>query len=304
MSTYDVEETDMTERQALLDFPGAEALQAAGRVEPLSARALARALAAVEEAVQEETVKAPREKVVVTPFRRRRRVLAVVAAAAVAAGVAVTYADTGAGSSGTRHETQAESASVFLNDIAEVAATQPAGSGTYWKVRTRTGTTYISRSMELTYTATGGTGLKRHFRGWQLGSKQLDWNSLDSLTTDPVLLRRSILSAQKGPWEEDAGTVGFEQASILLSSAPASPELRAGLFKALSTLRGVTNAGTVKDAAGRSGTKLVFHGAIGTTEVIIDPKTSTLLELDTPWKSDRNDQRVTVLSAGLTDTTG
>lgn len=125
--------------------------------------------------------------------------------------------------------------------MAEVAATQPAVSGEYWKVRTRTGTAYISRSMELTYTGTGETALKRHFPGWQLGSKKLDWNGLDSLTTDPALLRRVILSTKKGPWEEDAGTVGFEQASILLSSAPARPELRAGLFKALSTLRGVTN---------------------------------------------------------------
>jgi len=86
MSTYDVEETGMTERQALLDFPGAEALQAAGRVEPLPARAPARTLAAVEGAVREEAGEAPREDVrkdaVVTPFRRRRRVLAVLAAAA------------------------------------------------------------------------------------------------------------------------------------------------------------------------------------------------------------------------------
>lgn len=95
MSTYDMEETDMTERQALLDFPGAEALQAAGRVEPLSAHALARALTAVEGAVQEEAGKVPREDAVVTPFRRRRRVLAVVAAASVAAGIAVTCANTG-----------------------------------------------------------------------------------------------------------------------------------------------------------------------------------------------------------------
>lgn len=38
--------------------------------------------------------------------------------------------------------------------------------------------------------------------------------------------------------------------------------------------------------------------------MIIDPKTSTLLELDTPWKGDRSDRRVTVLSAGPTDTIG
>ncbi|NUQ99012.1 MAG: hypothetical protein HOY79_21465, partial [Streptomyces sp.] len=39
MSTQDVEETGMTERAAVLDFPGADELVAAGRVEPPSAQA-------------------------------------------------------------------------------------------------------------------------------------------------------------------------------------------------------------------------------------------------------------------------
>ncbi|MFE0626182.1 hypothetical protein ACFW3D_04350 [Streptomyces sp. NPDC058864] len=308
MSTYEVEETDMTERQALLDFPGAQALQAAGRVEAPSARVVARALAVVEEAAREGTATAPRaesrENAVVKPFRMRRRVVAVLAAAAVAAGIAVTSANTGTAPAGTGHGTRAESASLFLNDIAEIAATRPAVSGKYWKVRSGTGTAYISRSMELTYVGTGKGSLKRHFPGWRFGSKNLDWNGLNGLPTDPGALRRIMLSTKQGPWEEDAGTVAFEEAGVLLSSAPASPQLRAGLFKALSTLRGVTMAGTAEDAAGRSGIRLVYHGGIGTTEVIVDPKTSTLLELRTPWKNDRNDRRVTVLSAGPTDTIG
>jgi hypothetical protein len=39
-------------------------------------------------------------------------------------------------------------------------------------------------------------------------------------------------------------------------------------------------------------------------EVIIDPKTSTLLELREPWRSVRNQRQATYLSVGLTDTTG
>lgn len=39
-------------------------------------------------------------------------------------------------------------------------------------------------------------------------------------------------------------------------------------------------------------------------EVIIDPKTSTLLELREPWRSERNQRQATYLSVGLTDTTG
>jgi hypothetical protein len=314
MSKYDVEETGMTERQALLDFPGAEALQAAGRVEPLSARALARALAAVEGAVREEAGEAPREDVredvrkdtVVTPFRRRRRVLAVLAVAAVAAGVTVTYANRGAAPVGTRHGTQAQSASVFLDDVAKVAATRPAGSGRYWKVHIKPRDVYISRSMDLTVVVAGKTVRTSHDAGWRLGSKTYNWNGLDGLTTNPALLLRQIETTTRASADEDedTGTLGFVQASTLLANAPASPQLRGGLFRALAQLKGVTVVGTVKDAAGRSGTELAYHGGVGTTEAIIDPKTSTLLELDTPWDSETDNRRATYLSVGLTDTIG
>ncbi|WP_329456022.1 CU044_5270 family protein [Streptomyces sp. NBC_01497] len=311
MSTYEAEESGMTERQALLDFPGTEALRAAGRTEPPSAGTMTRVLAAVEEAVREEAARSPRVKgqktAVVRPLRRRNRVLAVLAAAAVAAGVTVTCLNTGGTAAGTRHGTQTQSASVFLDHVAEVAATRSAGSGKYWKTRTKTGELYISRSMDMTYVVPGKSfdgkpSRKGHFPGWDVGSKTLDWNGLDTLTTDPTALRRLMLSTKKGPWEEDAGTVAFEQAGLLLSESPAGPKLRAGVFKALAGLTGVTNVGTVKDADGRSGTGLAYHGGIGTTELIIDPRTSTLLELDTPWKSEKDDRTATFLPAGLTDT--
>jgi hypothetical protein len=331
----------MTERQALLDFPGAEALRAAGRIEPPSARALERALAAVEVAARAEAEGAAlrrgvqqdvrlggrpggptgarpgvrrdvgqdvrlggRPGTALAPLWQRRRVLAVVAVAAVAAGAVVTCANTGATPVSGRHATQAQSASVLLNDVSEVAATRSAGSGKYWKMQTRTGTSYVSRSMDLTYVVAGRTVRQGHFHGWQLGTKVLDWNGLDRLSTDPTVLRRLLLSTKKGPWEEDAGTVAFEDATTVLANAPAGPELRAGLFKALAGLKGVTDVGTVRDAAGRTGTKLVHRGGVGITSVIIDPKTSTLLELDTPWKSEKDDRTVTILSAGRTDTAG
>jgi hypothetical protein len=61
---------------------------------------------------------------------------------------------------------------------------------------------------------------------------------------------------------------------------------------------------TVKDSAGRTGLELAFHGGVGTTEVIIDPKTSTLLELREPWRSERDQRQATYLSVGLTETIG
>jgi hypothetical protein len=323
MSTHDVEETGMSGRQALLDFPGAEALQAAGRVEPPSAQALAGALAAVEGAVREDTSRAVREDVgpssreeargavVMTPFRRRRRFVALLAAAAVAAGVTVTCATMGGAPA--RHPTQARSASVFLNNVAEVAATRSAASGKYWMVHTEPfdAYSYVSRSMDITYVVPGQTfdgkpARKGHFPGWRLGSRRFDWNALDHLTTDPALLLRQIENTTKdsADEDEDTGTLGFVQASTLLANAPAGPELRAGLFKALAGLKGVSVVGTVKDSAGRSGTKLAFHGGVGTTEVIIDPRTSTLLELIEPWRSEKDQRAATYLSVGPTDTIG
>ncbi|WP_327122009.1 hypothetical protein OG206_31640 [Streptomyces sp. NBC_01341] len=321
MSTHDMEETGMTERLAVLDFPGAEALQVAGWVEPPSPRVLARVLEGVEDAVREEAAQAPpggdvRGDVVVTPLRWRRRVVALLAAAAVAAGIAVTSANTGgapATMGGAPANTQAQSASIFLNNVAEVAATQPAGAGTYWKIHTApfNAYAYISRSMELTYLVPGKTfdgnrSRTGRFPGWRLGSQNYDWNGLDRLSTDPLMLQRVILSTTKASAEqvEDAGTLGFVQASTVLAVAPASPALRAGLFKALAKVQGVRVVGTAKDSAGRTGTKLAYHGDVGVTEVIIDPKTSTLLQLNEPWRSEKDQRRATYVSVGLTDKIG
>ncbi|WP_328377749.1 hypothetical protein OHB13_17690 [Streptomyces sp. NBC_00440] len=310
MSTYDMEETGMTERQALLDFPGAEALQAAGRVEPPSAPALARALAAVEGAVREDAGRAPlqdaRKDSVVTPFRKRRRVIAVLAAAAVAAGVVVTSANMGGAPSGTQHGAQAQSAAAFLNNVAEVAATRSTGSGKYWKTHFKTIDVYTTRSMEVSYVVAGKTVRKGQDPGWRLGSKVLDWNALDHLTTNPTPLLREIEHTTKASADgtEDPGTLGFVQASTMLANAPASPALRSGLFKALAQLKGVSVVGTVKDSAGRSGTELAYQGGVGVTKVIIDPKTSTLLELIEPWRSEKDEHQAIYLSAGLTDKIG
>ncbi|MFG2938194.1 hypothetical protein [Streptomyces sp. NPDC048282] len=309
MSTHDMEETGVIERQALMDFPGGEALQAAGRVEPPSAQVLARALAAVEEAVREDVGRALREEVrqdalvTVTPSRKRRRVLAVLALAAVAAGVTVVGVKTEAG---TRHGARPQSASVFLNDVAEVAATQSAGSGRYWKVQTDSAESYITRSMDATYVISGKTPRKTRFPGWRLGSKTYDWNGLDRLTTNPALLLRQIETTTKASadQDEDAGTLGFVQATTLLANAPAGPRLRSGLFRALAELKGVTVVGTARDSAGRTGTELAYHGGVGTTKVIIAPKTGTLLELTEPWRTEKDQRRATYLSTGLTDTIG
>lgn len=284
-TAHESEGTGMTERQELLDFPGAEALQAAGHVEPPSAQAIARAMAAVRSAAQDEAGSAA-----VTPFRRRRiRVLSgrritatVLAAAAVAASV-VVYTDTGAGSTGATHRTTAAiTTATFLNDTAEVAATTPISYGPYWRMRlkasdsngtSRTFTEYISRSGHYSVVANGRTYHKPLAETWRLGPKQLGWNDLDRLPTDPAALL-SLMNSSK----EYAGQSAFVQAGSILGSSPASPHLRAALYKALARMQGVKLVGTVKDGTGRSGTELVFNGVASQDRMIVDPRTGVLLE--------------------------
>ncbi|MFB7328543.1 MULTISPECIES: CU044_5270 family protein [unclassified Streptomyces] len=274
----------MTERQDLLDFPGTEALQAAGHVEPPSPQALARATAAVRAAAQDEAV--------VTPLRRRRlasgrRIVATVLVAAACAATVVVYTNQGTGSPAAQAPQQAKtvSAATFLTDTAAVAAARPMSSGQYWKVHMKvtygkpstwhgkSGTfdEYISRSG---YTIVdGGRTFKKPNSGWRLGPKTFDWNGLDQLPTDPAKLLE-IMDSSK----EYAGQSAFLQASSLLGESPASPQLRAALFKALAGMNGVKLVGNVKDSAGREGTELAFDGIPSSDRVIVDPKTSLLLE--------------------------
>lgn len=77
-------------------------------------------------------------------------------------------------------------------------------------------------------------------------------------------------------------------------------------YKLISLAKPVNDeaVGTVKDSAGRTGLEPAFHKGVGTAEVIIDPKSSTLLGLREPWRSEKNQRQATYLSVGLTDTIG
>ncbi|WP_406124088.1 hypothetical protein [Streptomyces sp. NBC_00989] len=306
MTTYDdTKANGMNERGALLDFPGADELATAGHVEPLSERALARVLAEVEAAVATEGTTAG--VATVTPIRRltgrRRALIGLLTTAAVATGV-VTYANNGTPSSstGTHSEARANSASVFLDDISTVAASQSASSGKYWKTRTTVGTTYISQSMDQYVVNGGKTAKKGRHPDWQLGPKDLDWNGLNQLTTDPAKL---LALLQTPPRPKSISP--FDQAGSLLTESPAGPKLRAGLFKAMAGLKGVKLVGQVKDSTGRGGTAVEFAEAKSVGRVIVDPKTSAILEYTFTWTAGSSKGKVTrytVLSAGFTDKIG
>ncbi|WP_037911177.1 hypothetical protein [Actinacidiphila yeochonensis] len=239
---------------------------------------------------------------VAAPFRRGRRALALVAAVAVAVGLAATAA-TG-GLSRSQDGVRPPSATPLLMDTADAAAAQPDGEESYW-VDTDHGAFSISRDMRLTHLGDGSNPQRQvGFPGWRLGTRVLDWNGLARLTSDPEALLRITATTRRGGHGEDAGTTAFEDAAALLAEAPTSQRQRAGLVAALSQMKGVKVAGTVKDATGRSGTELTHQGTVGTTELIIDPRTSTLLEIDKPWAGTVNDRRTTILSSGLAETFG
>ncbi|MFD4562396.1 hypothetical protein ACFWP5_50245 [Streptomyces sp. NPDC058469] len=307
MTTYDdTEENGMNERGALLDFPGADELATAGHVEPLSERTLARVLAEVEAAVATEGAAGAKAGVVaVTPIRRltgrRRALIGLLAMAAVATGV-VTYANNGTSSAGTHSEARTGTAAVFLDDISTVAASQSASSGKYWKMRTTVGDEYISQSMDEYVVSSGKAAKKGRHPDWQFGPKDLDWNGLDQLTTDPAQLLALLQTAPR-----PKSISPFDQAASLLTESPAGPKLRAGVFKAMAGLKGVKLVGQVKDSTGRGGTAVEFAEAKSVGQVIVDPKTSAILEYTFTWTAGPSKGKVThhtVLSAGFTDKIG
>jgi hypothetical protein len=323
MTAYDdTEENGMNERGALLDFPGADELAAAGHVEPLSERALARMLAEVEAAVATEgasvsgmeanvTAKGASGVVVAMPerrlfgrqFGRRRALIGLLATAAVATGV-VTYANGGTTSAGTgtHSEARANTAAVFLDDISRVAASQSVSSGKYWKTRTTVGTSYLSQSMDY-YVVNGGKVYRKGLRpDWQVGPKDLDWKGLGQLTTDSGKLL-DLLQSPPRP----KSISPFDQAVTLLTDSPASPKLRAGVYKAMAGLKAVKLLGQVKDSTGRGGTAVEFAEAKSLGQVIVDPKTSAILEYTFTWTAGPSKGKVThqtFLSTGFTDKIG
>jgi hypothetical protein len=236
-------------------------------------------------------------------FGRRRALIGLLATAAVATGV-VTYANGGTTSAGTgtHSEARANTAAVFLDDISRVAASQSVSSGKYWKTRTTVGTSYLSQSMDY-YVVNGGKVYRKGLRpDWQVGPKDLDWKGLEQLSTDSGKLL-GLLQSPPRP----KSISPFDQAVTLLTDSPASPKLRAGVYKAMAGLKAVKLLGQVKDSTGRGGTAVEFAEAKSLGQVIVDPKTSAILEYTFTWTAGPSKGKVThqtFLSTGFTDKIG
>ncbi|MFD7865816.1 hypothetical protein [Streptomyces sp. NPDC059783] len=290
--------THTDQRTDVLDFPGAEALRRAGRTTPPDdavrerARSLVRAAIAADTAARPAVPAAP--AAAVRPRRahpgRRRVMVGAAAVAVLAAGAALLpVTDIGGEPAAT-----ASAAEVFTA-MADRAASGDAIDAPYWHTtvrtwvegeRARTDDVYLSRSTVVIKTHNGRTVTKSNPSGtsWAVGDRQVGWKGLDTLPTAPDALRRALSAGARGS-AADEQTV--RQAGTLLTDAPAPPRLRAALYRVMAGTPGAKVTEGVKDAAGRTGTRISWTWS-GTLPLsvqhdpgwIVRPSDGLLLETD------------------------
>ncbi|NEC65692.1 CU044_5270 family protein, partial [Streptomyces sp. SID9727] len=254
---------------------------------------------------------------VTAPRFGRRRVLALAAAvAAVAVGAAVLPV-TDFGGEGPA---ASASASEVFTSMADQVAGDPASSAPYWKTtvrtwvegdRAHTDDIYLGRDKVVVKTQNGRTIKKENPNGtsWQVGAGQVAWDDLDTLPTRPDALRRTLAAGAKGSAAEQT----VRQAGDLLTGAPVSPRLRAALYRVLAETPGAVVTEKVKDATGRTGTRISWEWkekwpvhSDHNPNWIVQPSTGRLLERNyTPVGKDGHiTDRDTYLFAGPAQTTG
>ncbi|MFC4033341.1 hypothetical protein ACFO3J_17860 [Streptomyces polygonati] len=271
--------------------PELAALTAAREVAPPSATALADVRAVLRAAVERE------EEAAVVPATRprlrgpRRWIVTGAAAAAVATGLAVLpVVDFGGG--GTAADA---SAAAFLDETAQHAATGVQHSGKYWRVFTASlvpGTAEVrdvmfvdrekARDRILNPNKAGMiTSWYSEYRGqwrWGTGRAVVTWDQLNQLPTSTAALRTRLTGTDFG---ETVRTV-----TDLLATSPASPKLRAALYRVLATTPGIRLDGAARDSRGRKGTSIsvTYNEQFGpataraTEQLLIDPRTGVLLQ--------------------------
>jgi hypothetical protein len=106
----------------------------------------------------------------------------------------------------------------------------------------------------------------------------LKFFDLDQLPTDPAPLLAAIESgkADEAPPEDDATLL--ELVGTLLAQGNATPALRQGLFEVAAGIEGVTVDQEATDRLGRDGVGVSLSHAGFTSQLIVDPSTSALLE--------------------------
>ncbi|WP_217196565.1 hypothetical protein [Streptomyces buecherae] len=298
-----------TDDGALLDFPGAGRLRAAGRVAPPSADVVAAALAAVRSAADptagaEQATGAGQAEVAhqadgasrvealdpliglerepaaeIVPARTWRRRLPVLVSAAAVAAIAL----------GATFQPWSDSNGERVSPAAERTGTAP-----YWEVRTLQWNRTLDRddrpdeSHETIWVSRSGTrgkpsnGLVQDYTRedmggtvWVICGKPVGWDELRKLPTDPAALRSRLVGKATGDSVPEELFDGMED---LLARSPAEPKLRAALFEVLTGIPGARVTEGVKDSTGRAGTVVELDADTWRRQLIVDTKTFHVLE--------------------------
>ncbi|SNR52517.1 hypothetical protein SAMN06265355_103561 [Actinomadura mexicana] len=236
--------------------------------------------------------------------RRRPVLLASAGLALAAAAAAVVVGTVGAGGAEGAKEGPAASAAAAPSgrQVLLVAATTalkaPAGSGTYWYVRT------VSTNRDGGARTTMESWTRRDGRVWwkgektqgkvvvltrpapfRLGGPEVTLAQLQELPTTPGGLKAWIAAAvKKSDVTTSAGRPDgaaqerfvFEGLLSLLSQLPTPPQVRAAAFRAVASYPNVSNLGPVKGGQGLS----ISFGGGGKAHLVIDPKTSRITGTD------------------------
>ncbi|GAA3236959.1 CU044_5270 family protein [Actinocorallia longicatena] len=258
--------------------------------------------------------------------RSRRPRLVLWTAGAVGLGAVAAAALVAAASIGATKAADL-SARPVLMAAASTAETTPPVTGRYWytdtgwavkgtvsgkKMRPRSGTTriWVDRADHAWIAQDGGKPVES--KGWtfNLCDKSVRFADIQALPTDPAALRAKMTDAMKN--NDDGPVPAADQDRFvtgcmadLLYSLPAPAKVRAAAFRSLAAMPESRDLGTRKDGLGRSGKGLLIdNGAVKTT-LIIDPRTSTVLEHVLVASGIKSvEQRYTVRTAAWTDRLG
>lgn len=232
-----------------------------------------------------------REETAGTAKRRRLtwRVTAPVAAlAAAATAAAVIFADGSPTATPNGPPAVTASGRQILLAAAVAAETRPAGTGTYWHVKTVYSDQRSSESRE-SWTRRDGREYVRNDSGpvvrihgspsaFGMMGGQLTYAQIQRLPADPAALKAKlagmIRTGLDGRLAGHVVGVGKDPLLIqsltdLLARVPAPPKVRAAAFRAIASLPGVSRAGSAPN-----GQTLLIHGDAGDVRMVVDPATS------------------------------
>lgn len=224
------------------------------------------------------------------PARRRRFTWPVAAVAASAAAItAVVVGLTSTAAPNGPPSSPAVAGRRVLLAAAVTAEARPAGSGTYWHVKT-VHSDYRSSSFFESWTRRDGREYLRNGPGrpvllhgsptaFGVAGTTMSFTRIQELPADAAALKAELtglLRARRHDVPRGGILVGPGQDPLLidaltdlLARVPAPPRVRAAAFRAIAGLPGVSRIGSAP-----GGQTLLIHGDAGDMRLVVDPETS------------------------------